>query len=63
MGLSHTNVVSLIEYGKGPWKEDGEVVSDPKIFIVSEACPNGEAFDYVSAAGGLKANLARQVFD
>jgi serine/threonine protein kinase len=61
-GLAHPNVCALIEFGKGPMKDDGVPVSEPKIFIVSEVCPNGEAFDYVSASAGLEASLARQAF-
>jgi serine/threonine protein kinase len=62
LGVSHPNVCSLIEYGKGPFMDDGEPVGDDRIYIVSEACPNGEAFDYVAAADGLAAPYARQVF-
>jgi len=31
-------------------------------YIVSELAPNGEAFDYVEAAGGLSEPKARQMF-
>jgi serine/threonine protein kinase len=62
LGIKHSNVCSLIECGKGPFMDDGEQISDDKLFIVSEACPNGEAFDYVSAADGLDPKYARRVF-
>lgn len=60
-GLIHPNVIKLVAAGRSAIKVDGESMGDV-FYIVMELAANGEAFDYVEAAGGLEDKYARQIF-
>lgn len=60
-GMNHKNVLRLLGAGRSSIMKKGTNMGDA-FYIVSELAPNGEAFDYVEAAGGLIEPKARQMF-
>lgn len=60
-GMNHKNVLRLMGAGRSGLMKGTKNMGDT-FYIVSELAPNGEAFDYVEAAGGLTEPKARQMF-
>jgi serine/threonine protein kinase len=61
--VSHANVVKLLGAGRDVIKTvSTNKTSGDVLYIVSELCANGEAFDYVFDAEGLKPEYARTMF-
>lgn len=60
--LFHENVLRLLGAGKTYITNNGQQEANEHFFIVSELAENGEAYDYVEMAGGLKPEYARQLF-
>jgi serine/threonine protein kinase len=61
-GLAHPNIIRLLGAGRSQINKNGKASSKDSFYIVSELCPNGEAFDFVQDAGGLKDDHARTLF-
>jgi hypothetical protein len=61
-GINHKNVLRLLGAGRSSIMKNGANTGTDAFYIVSELAPNGEAFDYVEAAGGLEEPRARQMF-
>lgn len=61
-GLAHPNIIRLLGAGRSQIHKNGKASSKDSFYIVSELCPNGEAFDFVQDAGGLKDEYARTMF-
>lgn len=57
-GMNHKNVLRLLGAGRSSIIKNGSSQGDA-FYIVSELANNGEAFDYVEAAGGLTEPKAR----
>jgi serine/threonine protein kinase len=60
--VNHPNVVKLLGAGRDVIRSANGNTSNDVLYIVSELCANGEAFDYVYDAGGLKPHYARRLF-
>jgi hypothetical protein len=52
-------VIKTLGAGRDVVIKKGEAEDEECYYIVSELAANGEAFDYISEAGGLKHELAR----
>lgn len=59
--MNHPNVLRLLGAGRSSICKNGQSTGTDAFYIVSELADNGEAFDYVEAAGGLKPDQARQM--
>jgi serine/threonine protein kinase len=60
--VNHPNVLRTLGAGRDQVIKRGVPADEDSYYIVSELAANGEAFDYVSDAGGLKHDQARQLF-
>ena len=58
----HKNVLKTWAAGQGQIEDSDGTKSDLTAYIVSELACNGEAFDYVAAAGGLNDKFTRGLF-
>jgi serine/threonine protein kinase len=61
-GLNHENIIKLLGAGRSQICKNGKASKTDSYYIVSELCSNGEAFDFVQDAGGLKDHYARTMF-
>lgn len=61
-GLVDKNIIRLLGAGRSQICKNGRPSSKDSFYIVSELCANGEAFDFVQDAGGLKDAYARTMF-
>jgi serine/threonine protein kinase len=59
--LDHPNVLKMLGAGRNMFTQFYEKVGS-RFFIVSELCCNGELFDFVQDAGGLREPFARTMF-
>jgi serine/threonine protein kinase len=57
--VDHPNVLKTLGAGRDTIVKNGVPQDEDSYYIVSELAANGEAFDYVSDAGGLKPPQAR----
>ena len=61
-GLSHPNIVNLLEYSKDAFVEKEDGTKYPVICISLELATGGELFDYVALTGRFSENIARFYF-
>ena len=61
-GLSHPNIVNLLEYSKDAFVEKEDGTKYPVICISLELATGGELFDYVALTGRFNENIARFYF-
>lgn len=61
-GLSHLNIVNLIEYSKDGVVEKSNGSKEAVIYIVIELARGGELFDYVATTGRFSEKISRFYF-
>jgi serine/threonine protein kinase len=61
-GLSHPNIVNLVEYSRDAHVEKEDGTKYPVICIALELATGGELFDYVALTGRYEEDLARFYF-